>query len=125
MKCSRSPHYLMAIVALALAVAGCAGKTARDEALTPVVLQAWPGVKADIQMGPNEPPATLPEFEAVLVAGDRAALAGIVPTHWNSLKTTAIFNIDAQSWSPGVKGSHKERILNFDQVLGKLVERTD
>jgi len=115
----------MVVVALALCAAGCAGKTAREKVLTPAVLQAWPGVKADIEMGPNAAPATLPEFETALKSGDRAKVAGVVPTHWNSLMTTAQFNIEAQTWSPGVKGSHKERIRNFDEALGKLVEQTE
>lgn len=95
-----------------IALAGCVGQRARDNALMPAMQLAWPGVKEDVERGPVIVDTT---------SFDSDIKAGVFPTYaeWTPLQSAAYANIDAAQFSEGIKVSRRERVKQFDRAVQK------
>lgn len=116
----------VAFVGLALAMTvlmGCLGQKARDNVLMPTVGMAWESVKQDVIRGPTPAPTSLETFDAAVRSGDRTTLSGVAAVSWPEIHEVAASNLEAASFSDGVKESKREQLRNFDEAIRKVGER--
>lgn len=119
-------HLHRLYMSAALALAACAGITARQDVLLPAIKGAWPQVRAEAVLG--GPSATIEPVaaaaDAALATGDKAQIAAV---RWSVLQAAAqagvATKVTSGEVSAGVAESLRERQRQFFGGIQVYLER--